>query len=392
MKGIGIDKVNRFCMKKHHLTDRSKIDDIVTIVNDMGGLHATSSATMYLSLFARMKTFEKEDLNQQLYNLKNLGKIRYVRGTMYVLSKEMIPVAYSATKGIFSTLSKRYAEYHGITDKEFKNVSKQIIDILHGNNMSASEIQVALNSKSKISPVINLMCDSGLLIRNIPKAGWRSNLHTYRNMDEYFPGLDLFSIPEYGARKQVVKQYIACFGPVSTIDISWWTGFTKTEIRKIVDEMENDIAEIELSERSERYFILTSDEAQLRSTNLGRKPHVTLLPLLDPYIMGYKIRDRYLDKKYYDYIFDRSGNGTSSILVNGKIAGVWGLEGKPESIVKIYLFNKVIKDVKSEIRNMAKDIGEFIVDGEVKVQECKKMVPLYIGTAGSFMAPLKEVK
>ena len=115
MKGIGIDKVNRFRMKKQHLTDKSKIDDIVKIVNNIGGLHATSPVSMYISLFTRMNNFKKEDLNQQLYTLKNLGKIRFVRGTMYALSKEMIPLAYSATKGIFSTLQKKYADLAGMT-------------------------------------------------------------------------------------------------------------------------------------------------------------------------------------------------------------------------------------------------------------------------------------
>jgi hypothetical protein len=390
MKGMGIDKVNSFCMKKHHLTRRSKIDDIVGIANDIGGLHATSSATMYLSLFVRMSNFEKEDLDRQLYTLKNLGKIRFVRGTMYVLSKEMIPIAYSATKGIFSSLSKKYAEHHGITDKEFKKASKQILKILGGNCMSTSEISQALNSKSSLSPVINLMCDSGLLIRSKPKAGWKSNLHTYQNMEEYFPEMDLFSIPEYEARKQVVLSYITCFGPVSTIDISWWTGFTKTEIRKIIEEIEKEITEVKISERSSRYFIINSDQVPLRSTKLSKKPLVTLLPLLDPYIMGYKVRDRYLDKKHYDNIFDRSGNATSCVLVNGKVTGVWGLEEKPEPIVKFFLFSKVIKDVKSEIRNMARDIGAFIIEGDVKVRECKKMTPLTKRTAGSFMAPLKD--
>jgi hypothetical protein len=391
MRDIEIDKVNRYCLKKHHLTDQSKTDDIIKIVNDIGGLHATSSASMYISLFARMKNFEKDDLNQQLYTLKNLGKIRFVRGTMYVLSKDMIPVAYSAIQGIFSSLSKKYAEFHKITNKEYKKTSKQIIELLQGKSMSTSEINNSLNSKSKISPVINIMCDSGLLIRSTPKAGWRSNLHTYQSMDEYFPGMNLFSIPEHAARKQIVYNYIGCFGPVTTIDISWWTGFTKTEIRKIIDDIKQDISEVKIAESDSRYFIKKSDKASLRSTKSGKKPIVTLLPILDPYIMGYKNRDRYLDEMYFDYIFDRSGNGTSTIMVNGKIMGVWGLKENKESIVKIYFFKKVAKDIKSEIRNKAKAIGEFIVDGEVKVRESKKMVPLTKRTAGSFMSPLKEV-
>jgi hypothetical protein len=392
MKEVGFDKVNRFCLKKHHLTDSSKSDDILKITNDICGLHATSSSTLYISLFVRTNNFEKEDLNQHLYTLKNLGKIRFVRGTTYVLTKEMIPIAYSATKGIFSTLSERYAEYHGINRKEYNKISKKVLELLQGKSMSASEIKDNLGNTSKISPVINLMCDSGLIIRSTPRSGWKSNLHTYQPLDEYFPGLDLFSIKENEARREVVKRYIAGFGPASAMDISWWTGFTKTEIRRILEELEEDINQISIIGEDDRYYILNSDDRSLRITRGGGKPQVTLLPGLDPYIMGYKIRDRYLDEKHFNYIFDRSGNGAASIMIDGNIVGVWDYEEKPKSLVKIYLFKKVIKDMKSEIRAKAEDIGKFIADGEVKVKECKTMKPLSKRTAGSFMSPLKDCK
>jgi hypothetical protein len=337
-----------------------------------------------------MNEFEKDDLYQHLYVLKDMGKVRFVRGTMYVLSKDMIPVAYSATKGIFTTLSKRYAEVHGIGKKEYNKISKKILEILSGRSMTVREINEAMEGSSKISPMINLMCDSGLLIRSTPKAGWRSNLHTYQPMEEYFPGLDLFSKEEDEARREVVERYLSAFGPVSTVDISWWTGFTKTETRSILEELEEDITQISISGMDDRFYLLSSDERSLKATRGGGRPQVTLLPGLDPYLMGYKDRNRYLDKRYNDYVFDRSGNGAASIMVDGNVAGVWDFEEKPKPLVKIYLFKKVIKDVKSEIRNRAQEIGRFIADGEVKVKECKKMKPLSKRTAGGFMSPLKD--
>lgn len=388
MKGISFDKVNRFCLNKHHLTEKSQIQDIVKITDDICGLHATSSSTIYLSLFVRTKNFKKEDLNKQLYKLNNLGKIRFVRGTMYVLSKEMVPLAYSATKGIFSSLSEKYAEYHGITKKVYEKTSKNILELIRGRSLSVTEIKKALGNNTKISPVINLMCDLGLLIRSTPKAGWKSNLHTYQPMDDYFPGLDLFSIGGNAARKELVKRYIAAFGPVTEVDISWWTGFIKTEIRRILEDLSKDISRINISD-NHGYYILKSDEKSLRATRSGRKPNVTLLPTLDPYLMGYKVRDRYLDNKYRNYIFDRSGNGAASIMVDGYIVGVWDWEEKPKTVVKIYLFKKLIKDVKSEIKSKAKNIGKFMADGDVKVKECRNMQPLPKRTAGAVMSPLK---
>jgi hypothetical protein len=389
MKEIGFNKVNRFCLKKNHLTQKSRINDILKISNDICGLHATASSTIYLSLFVRTKNFKKEDLNHQLYDLKNLGKIRFVRGTMYVLSKEMIPVAYSATQGIFSSLSEKYAEYHGIDKKEFERTSKSILELLRGKSLSVSEIKKAIGNNAKISQVINLMCDLGLLIRSTPKAGWKSNLHTYQPMDDYFPTLDLFSIKENVARRELIKHYIATFGPVTEVDISWWTGFKKTEIRTILKELNKGLSEIDISDSTDSYYILRSDEKSLMATRTNGKPMVTLLPTIDPYLMGYKVRNRYLDDRYHDYIFDRSGNGAASIMVDGKIVGVWDWEEKPKAVVKIYLFKRLIKEVKSDIKSKAKNIGKFIVDGDVKIKECRKMQTLPKRTAGSVMSPLK---
>ena len=57
------------------MTDDSKIDDVVQIVKDIGGLHATGSTVPYLSLFARTRNFVKKYLDEELYVKRNLGKI-----------------------------------------------------------------------------------------------------------------------------------------------------------------------------------------------------------------------------------------------------------------------------------------------------------------------------
>jgi len=100
MKGINLNEINRFVLRKQHLADDSRIDDVVQIVRDVCGLHATGSTVPYLSLFARTRNFVKESLDEELYVKRNLGKIRCMRGTLYILTKEMIPTAYVATRKI----------------------------------------------------------------------------------------------------------------------------------------------------------------------------------------------------------------------------------------------------------------------------------------------------
>ena len=74
------------------------------------------------------------------------------------------------------------------------------------------------------------------------------------------------------------------------------------------------------------------------------------------YLMGYKERDRYLDQKYYDYIFDRSGNATNSIIVDGVISGVWDVYEKPKPIIKLYFFKKQNKEIMDKLISIEKKI------------------------------------
>jgi hypothetical protein len=390
MKELNEDRVNRFCLKKQHLTDDTRVNDIVKITGDIGGLHATSSTTTYLSLFIRAKKFKRRGLDQELYEKRNLGKIRYVRATIYILPKEMVPMAFSAVKSLIEPMAEKYSQYYGITKKDYKKISKQILENIEGKSLAAKEVRHALGSDMKISHVLNLMCDSGLLIRGRPKYGWKSTQHTYHRMDEYFPGLDVFETPEPEAKKSLVELYIKSFGPVTLTDMAWWTRFTKTEIKGILEDLEDKLVEVGVSYNDEPHFIIKSQEKSLKSIRMGKKPIVILLPILDPYIMGYKDRERYLDMDYYDYVFDRSGNGASTIMVDGKIIGIWDYADKPQPSVKIHLFKEVDKNVKNDIDSRAKKIGRFIADSKVQIKECKKMVPLPKRTAGAVMSPLKE--
>ena len=75
MKIINLDEINSFVLRKQHLTDDSRFDDIAQIVKDVGGLHATGSHVPYLSLFARTRNFVEEYLDEGLYVKRSLGKI-----------------------------------------------------------------------------------------------------------------------------------------------------------------------------------------------------------------------------------------------------------------------------------------------------------------------------
>ena len=386
---FALDRVNRFVLEKQHLTEDSKINDIYQIAQDICGLHATHPMTPYLSLFIRTRKFKREDLDEVLYEKKVLGKVRYARKTVYVIQKERISEVFSATKGMLEQRLGPYLEYLGMTRKDFEEASRSILEVLEGKGMTVKEIKKELQVDLNISAIVNLMCDQGLLIRGNPATGWKSSIHTYYPFHEYFPGIDLNEVDEGDAKKSMVKQYVASFGPVTVTDASWWTGFTKTEVKHILKDLKDDMTSLEISGIEGEYVLLASDKKRLESTSVPEEPLINFMPLLDPYLMGYKERKRYLFPELQRKVFDRSGNVTSTILMDGRIVGVWDFDEGKEPTVKILLFEKTGSYVLREIYSRAKQIGKFIFGKEVQIRQCHSMIPLTERTMGGFMSPLK---
>ncbi len=390
MNRITLSQANHFVLRKQHLTDESRSEDVVQIVKDVGGLHATSSKTSYLSLFSRMRKFSREILDEELYKKRNLGKIRYIRKTVFILPKETISAAFVATRSLVEPTSEQYSKFLGISEKQYETISKRIMKILEGRGMTTKECKKELGTALNISPIVNLMCDKGLLIRGEPQGGWKSNIHTYYLFREYFPDVDLKAIDEGEARRLVVEQYLASFGPATGNDVAWWTGFPKGQIRQIITGLQDKVSSIRIPDTEAEYLVLSSDRSSLIHMKTPKNPVINMLPGLDPYLMGYKDRERYLSSKYYNYVFDRSGNTTSTILVNGEVIGIWDFADKHEPLIKLFLFEGVKESLLKDIHFAAKKIGEFIAYREVQTKECDCMIPLTQRTAGSVMSPLRD--
>jgi len=388
MRSIDLCVVNHLVLRKHHLAEDSKIDDVVQIVRDVGGLHATGSTVPYLSLFARTRSFLREGLDEELYERRSLGKIRCIRKTLYILTREMIPIAYAAARRVVEKASKKYIEFRGVSPDQYEDASKTILAILKGREMTASEIKRILKTQLDVSAILYLMCDQGLLIRSKPEKGWRDRNHRYSLFNEYFPDIDLTKMDEAEARTLLIKNYLCSFGPVTENDISWWTGLEKRQVRHALNNLQEQSTHIRISDLERDFIMLRSDEDLLKDMSLPQRRVVNLLPTLDPYLMGYKERGRYLNYEHYDKVFDRSGNATSTILLDGRV-GVWDFAEDTEPTVKIFLFEEVGGSVLREIRLKARRIGRFIADKEVKIKECDSVVPLTQRPAGAVMSPLR---
>jgi len=311
-----------------------------------------------------------------------------MRNTMFIVTKDDAPILHEATNYLKENRFEGFFNYSDFTRKEYDELESKILQVLKKESLIATDIKKRIGSDRNISIIISLMCDKLLLVRDKPPKGWKDRRNTYTLMKNSFPELNFEYLEEIEAIQSLVLGYIKAYGPVTEQDITWWVGLTRTKARRAIESIQSQIERITLSD--EIYYIVKSDIKSLKNLSVPKDPVINLLANLDPYLMGYKNRRRFINDDIYDFVFDRSGNATTTILLNGVVIGIWDFQANPAPIVKILLFQEITKEILKVIKKQAKLIGEFILEQDVKIQECKNPIPLTKRSAGTFMRPLKN--
>jgi hypothetical protein len=94
---------------------------------------------------------------------------------------------------------------------------------------------------------------------------------------------------------------------------------------------------------------------------------LTFLPSLDPCIMGYKDRSRFLHPSKYDRVFDRSGNALPTVWCDGRVVGVW-MEDKRTPAVQVFPFERVGGQPRQRMEEVAQCLSRFLEHGEPNIE------------------------
>ncbi len=385
MRSVDIEQLERtravsLALTKHHLTGATSAEDVLGVARDLVGLHATDPFSPYLQLRARMERFVPETLDDLLYGVPRLARMGAMRGTLFLETLDVLPVVVGATRRMRSRGRERFLAASGFDEGQYLRSAEQIEIALAGRALSAREIRAAVGSPAPLSAVLNTMADEARIVRWRPVGGRRDSTPTYRLFREALPGVDLTGLDEASATTRLVELYVRRYGPATEADLAWWSGLDRASLRAARDRLGDDLVTVGIAGLGQRYLIAGDDLAALRGLP---EPHgeVSFLPILDPYLMGYRDRRRFLEPRAQAYVFDRGGNATSTILVDGRVAGVWDWRERRRPEVRLHLFEPLAPDLHAKVRARAEEVGAFIAGKLVPVVEVSTMRPLTEGAA-----------
>ena len=170
-----------------------------------------------------------------------------------------------------------------------------------------------IGSTNVTSWVLFLLAAQGRIVRGRPQGTWTSGAYRWSPVERWLPG-GMPAIDQATAASELVRRYLRAYGPATTADIRWWTGWSAGTLKKALV----DVAPEEVDLDGEPGLVLPDD---LQPTP-PVAPWVALLPALDPTPMGWTGRAWFLGP-HAPQLFDRSGNVGPTVWSDGRIVGGW---------------------------------------------------------------------
>lgn len=320
---------------RHAVTPAARAATFPTAVESVVALHSSDPTSVFLSAAARMTSPTTQVIEEALYESRVAIRHHAMRRTIWVMTPEVAQAAHAGfTRKIAVGERRRTATLFGEDDAWVADGIERVVAAVHGaaRPIGAREIGIALPDLAE-QRVVNpgkpyegtmaphtrlLLCAAfeGRIVRGRPAGTWIGSQYEWLPSGSWHD-VDWSEPDELTGASEIVRRYLDRFGPVTLDDVVWWTGGTKTLVRKALERLE---AEAVALEDGSTGFVLTGD---VEDADADGPAWVALLPGLDPTAMGWKRRDWYLDPAVAARVTDRNGNIGPTVWADGRIVGGW---------------------------------------------------------------------
>jgi winged helix DNA-binding protein len=370
---IRVEERRARLVRRHRLDTAVRASDALTVARALVCLHATDAVTVFLAIQARSEGVAPADVERALYEERSLVRLLAMRRTLWAVPRELVPVVFAAaTRAVAARQRKRlegFVRDSGVSTRPgawITRAGKAALAAVEsrGEAMTSEVVadvpllakklrfgtgkwEVTQSAGARVLPQLAM---EGLLSRGRPRGTWISPQFRWVTTEDWLGG-PIEEVHVAAAQVELLRAWLAAFGPATEVDMRWWTGWTARETRAALAAIPH--AEIDLGGIAG--YVLADD---LEPTPVAG-PSAALLPTLDPTTMGWKERDWYLGP-HGPTLFDTNGNAGPTIWWNGRIVGGWSQRRDGEIVLG--LLEDVGRDARTAIDAEADRLHEWIGD------------------------------
>ena len=331
---LTLRELNRATLARQLLLQRRRLSP-VSVIERLVGMQAQWPSAPYVGIWTRTTRFRRESLERDLRRAAVL-KANMMRQTLHLVTRRdyaLIRAAMSETNfPCESSLAKRLAP---------------LVRELAERGAVTNEEGLALVER-----------ECGLAGIDARRAWRYARVHHHETaLWNARPNGRFVALAEpddhdpTDARAELLRRYLAAFGPASRRDIGIWS-------RMHVPAIKAALARLEL-----RRF---RDERGLELLDVERAPlpdpetpaPVRFLPKWDNVLLAFADRTRVLPEEYRRTVIGSNGDVAQTFLVDGLVAGMWSVE---KGRVVLEPLARLSRSVRRELEDEAERLEAFVV-------------------------------
>jgi hypothetical protein len=359
------DSVLAWRLERQHLAARAPRDAALDVVSDIAGLHAQVASSAELTLWARVDGLQAGDVSDLLWERRKLVKTWAMRGTLHLLAAAELPRYVAA----LSRLRPRHhvpawLRAHGLEREQADAMLAAIAAVLDGAQLTREELAAAVAERVGEPEIADrLKGGFGDLLKPAaftgdlcfaPSDGQRVR---FTRPADWLGAWDPVA-PERAAH-DVVRTYLRAYGPAPREQFQRWFGMTSpAEAGRWLTALGDEAVEVDVE--GSRGWMLAADVADAeRAEPTGV---VRLLGGFDHYVVAApRDAEAVLAPEQRERVYRPQGWLSPVLLVDGRIAGVWGHERNGARLdVRVEPFGRISNHVRAAAIAEAERLASFL--------------------------------
>jgi len=315
---------------------------------------APGSTAPYLSLRLRNPACTRKLVDQTVLEERRLVRVTSVRGEAFLVPRDVVLTAI-ATKGRrIDARIRQIAKVVSISRGEVETLAMAIAEFLNEGPATIKGLEEGLPAGmlrsfgtegrragvSGVLPVaLEYLQEEGRVLHLDTGRRLDDGKRVYSLIEKALPGIEGPAPEQLEVLPRAFELYLRSFGPARLEDFVWWAGTTLNRTRSAVESLDEAPVEVEVEGLAGPLAIFPDDLESLLAHESSEEPDVVLLPNRDPYYLGRKILNReFIDADSPDRVLARfrgksvAARVVPTVLVNGRIAGIWEWHAKKKSI------------------------------------------------------------
>jgi hypothetical protein len=352
-------QLNRATLARQMLLERSDMS-VTNAVRFLGGLQAQQSNDPYIGLWSRLNGFTHQELTALIVD-KTLARATTMRGTLHLHTAGDLVGFRALVQGFLEAMWKsNFLKRFGSEDKA--KVHRAGVRILDKGPITSGDLGKQLKAKFPTAEPLSLsvlLQMSETLIQVPPTRLWgNGSAPKLVRVENWLP-----DVKPSLSRVDLVRRYLAAYGPASINDMQIWCRLTKlsTQFKALEDELV-------VFEGEDGRVLYDLPDAPRPAADTPAP--VRFLPLYDNVYLGYDNRRRMLMEEDLARL-NLFTDFKPSVLIDGVIAAGWVVSRKKDAArLEIEPYHKLTKaqsryvqrEGEAFLRFMEEDAETYVIE------------------------------